>query len=351
MNNPNEQDGLGYEIGQDVWSPMSGQTQELQANSAQNYVVTSNTPTNSSGSVTAYPNVGTYAYTGVLDDYTSLTSTYDFTMPINADTSAWATTDDWLSEPGTPDGTWTYEVQIHVDSSVNSAYNCPSTFTPGTSTSRGNYGVVATNISIGGSLWYLCDGQLAHNSNGTCPSSGCGELIFKSGATQGAVDEPQTTTASGTLDLKGFFQWLEDNDVPGQTYPYIQPGSALTNLSQGWEISSTDGTSEQFVSNGFTLDATGAPAPPSEHPSGITFTPSGTSCVLSWSSTAAATNGYDGYYYVASGGSGSADFFVAAPTTTKTITGTAGEVVDAEVAVSNSGGQGPMTNFVSCTIP
>ncbi len=347
MNNPNEQDGLGYEIGQDVWSPMSGQTQELQANSAQNYVVTSNTPTNSSGSVTAYPNVGTYAYTGVLDDYTSLTSTYDFTMPINADTSAWATTDDWLSEPGTPDGTWTYEVQIHVDSSVNSAYNCPSTFTPGTSTSRGNYGVVATNISIGGSLWYLCDGQLAHNSNGTCPSSGCGELIFKSGATQGAVDEPQTTTASGTLDLKGFFQWLEDNDVPGQTYPYIQPGSALTNLSQGWEISSTDGTSEQFVSNGFTLDATGAPAPPSEHPSGITFTPSGTSCVLSWSADASATRGYDIYWY--GGGTGANEFVGSG--TSYSVTAPAGTVVSAELASSGNGGQGPWAPYASCTIP
>ena len=48
------------------------ETQTLQANSPQDFVFTNNTPTNPDGSVTAYPNVGTYAYTGVVDNYTSL---------------------------------------------------------------------------------------------------------------------------------------------------------------------------------------------------------------------------------------------------------------------------------------
>ena len=88
--------------------PISGETETLQANSAQNFVVTSNTPTNPSGSVTAYPNVGTYAYTGVLDDYTSLTSTYNLTMPIGGGRAeppvAWAMQDDWLVPPGNSTG-------------------------------------------------------------------------------------------------------------------------------------------------------------------------------------------------------------------------------------------------------
>ena len=222
--------------------------------SAQDWAATVNAPTNPNGSVTTYPNAQAHGYGGPLDDYTSLTSSYDVTMPINAKTSAWAMQDDWLTEPGYPAGQGDYEVMIQYDFSNNGS--CPSTWAQGTS----NWGVVANNVMIDGVAWHVCDGQNAHNSDGTCPTTGsnCGAMIFKLGATE--ASRPSLTSTSGTLDLKAMFQWLEDHDVPGESYPYVQPGSTIEALSQGWEIASTGGVPEQFHGNGFTVDATGAPA-------------------------------------------------------------------------------------------
>ena len=201
---------------------------------------TNDTPTNPGGGVTAFPNEGTYFYNGVVDDYNTLTSTYNQTMPINAGTSAWAMQDDWLSQPG--DTNWDYEVMIQEDFSNNGACS-----------SSGLWAVVATDVMFDGVAWHLCDGQGAHNANGTCPSSGCGSMVWKLGATE--ADRPSTPTTSGTLDLKAMFQWLENNDVPGESYPYITPGSSVEALSQGWEIASTGGVPEQFGGNGFTVAA------------------------------------------------------------------------------------------------
>ena len=229
------------------------ETQTLQANSAQNFVFTNTTPTNPSGAVTAFPDEGTYAYTGVVDDYTSLTSTYSQSMPINSNTAAWAMQDDWLTEPGRPSGEDDYEVMVQYDFSNNGS--CPGGTWPTT-----RYAEVATNVSLGGQLWHICDGQNAHNSDGSCPTTGnfCGQLVVKLGGT--ATNQPDSPSTSGTLNLKAIFQWLEDNDPPGSSYPYIEPGSSIAALSQGWEIASTGGVPEQFVGNGFTVDAAGGAA-------------------------------------------------------------------------------------------
>jgi hypothetical protein len=258
-------DGGVAAVGQDVWSPIctdsSGnlvdinatscvnrETQTLQANSPEDFAVTNDTPTNPSGSVTAYPNVGTYAYTGVLDNYTSLTSTYSQSMPINPQTSAWAMQDDWLSQPG--DARWDYEVMIQTDSTNHAS--CDSTW------QQGRWGYVAMNVSIGGQLWHVCDGQAAHNADGSCPGSGCGAVVFELGGTE--ADDPSVASSSGTLDLEAMFQWLETHNVPGTSYPYMRTGSSIAALSQGWEIASTGGVPEQFVGSGFTVTATGGAA-------------------------------------------------------------------------------------------
>ena len=273
QNNPASNSGSTVALSQDVWSPIctnsSGaiisyappshggtsdptcvdrETQTLQANSAQNFVFTNTTPTNPSGAVTAFPDEGTYAYTGVVDDYTSLTSTYSQSMPINSNTAAWAMQDDWLTEPGRPSGEDDYEVMVQYDFSNNGS--CPGGTWPTT-----RYAEVATNVSLGGQLWHICDGQNAHNSDGSCPTTGnfCGQLVVKLGGT--AANQPDSPSTSGTLNLKAIFQWLEDNDPPGSSYPYIEPGSSIAALSQGWEIASTGGVPEQFVGNGFTVSA------------------------------------------------------------------------------------------------
>ncbi len=280
MNDPTDTGGNSNEVDQDAWAPIctnsSGQvisddppssysvndatcvnreTQEVQANSAQDFVVTNDTPTNPSGAVTSYPNVWAHGYGGVLDDYTSLTSTYNLTMPINANTSAWAMQDDWLTEPTSPAGEQDYEVEIQYDFTNNAA--CPSS---------GKWALTATDVTFGGAngvptqQWHLCDGQNAHNADGSCPTTYpyCGAVVWKLGATE--ADRPSESTTSGRLDLKAMFQWLEDNDVPGESYPYITPGSSIDILSEGWEIASTGGVPEQFDGKGFTVDATGAPS-------------------------------------------------------------------------------------------
>ncbi len=255
------------EVDQDDWSPIclnsSGgvvgvndptcvastrQTQTINSNSAQNFQVVSTVPKNTSGAVTTYPNAWAHGYQGtVVDDLSSLTSTYNETMPINSNTSAWAMQDDWLTAPGHPTGESDYEVMVQYDFTNNGA--CPSTWSPG------NWGIVANNVMIDGVAWHVCDGQAAHNSDGTCPTTYpyCGAMVFKLGATE--ASKPSLTSTSGTLDLKAMFQWLENHDVPGTSYPYIQPGSSIEALSQGWEIASTGGVPETFDGNGFTVDA------------------------------------------------------------------------------------------------
>ena len=244
-------------VGQGVNDPtcVTRQTQVLQANSAQNWQVTADVPANPSGAVTTYPNVGTYAYTGVVDNYTSLTSTYSESMPINASTKGWAMQDDWLTEPGsayTGDDPGTYEVEIQYD--LAQAATCPTTW------SQGNYGLVASDVMIDGVAWHVCDGQAAHNSDGTCSTTGpyCGPIVFQLGATES--DSPSVTSSSGTLDLKAIVTWLETHDVPDQTYPYVEPGSSMSAISEGWEIASTGGVPEQFTGSGFTVHAVGGAA-------------------------------------------------------------------------------------------
>ena len=347
MNRPHSTNGLGTEVANDLWSPISGETQSLGANNGSQWQVTSNTPTNSSGSVTTYPNVGTYAYGGVVDDYTSLTTTYNLTMPIagvggtNTNSVAWATQDDWLSEPGNADGSFNYEVQVHLDvSDSTGGHDCAPTWTQGT------WGIVATNVNIDGTLWHVCDGQTAKNSNGTCTNNGdCGEIVFILGGSDASL--PHLTSTSGTVDLKAIFKWLETNDVPGQTYPFMEPGSALSARSQGWEIISTGGATQTFTNNAFTITATGAPSPPSSAPTGVSIAPGpGSTCVVSWNADASATAGYDLW-------SGLTGYVRSTPgTTSYTVTGTAGQSVSIEVAASNNGGNGPYSGFTNnCTIP
>ena len=140
---------------------------------------------------------------------------------------------------------------------------CPSSW------SQGNWGVIANNVMIDGVAWHVCDGQAPHAPNGSCytptnpdPSNSnvtsCGAVGWKLGATE--ASRPSLTSTSGTVDLKAMFQWLEVHDVPGQSYPYIEPGSSIEALSQGFEIASTGGVPEQFSGKGFTVDASGAPA-------------------------------------------------------------------------------------------
>ena len=137
-------------------------------------------------------------------------------MPDASNVSAHAMQDDWLTGPGDL-GRYDYEVMIQYDHENGGA--CPSTASIANGT--WNYGVTATNVMFNGSPWYLCDGQTTagRTSSGGCPSSGCGPVVWMPGTPGNTANE-----SSVSLNLKAMFQWLENNDPPGETYPYMAQG-------------------------------------------------------------------------------------------------------------------------------
>jgi hypothetical protein len=305
----------GYAIDGGDWSPICAdstggivspnasncvtpETQELQANSDEDFVITNNTPTDPTGAVSGFPNVGTYSYTGPVDDYATLTSSYTESQPIssteggtsNANTQGWAMLESYYTEPGNPDWETDYEVSIQFDFSGSNG-DCPTTLAQNGGGTGWNYGVVANDINIDGTLWHLCEGGTNHQSSGACQTAypECGQLVFHEGCDDNAL--PHQTTASGTIDIKAMVQWLEDHDMPqssglsaNQTwgsvadacsnpsqpatgspgtyasYPYVTPGSSAATFSLGWEIVSTGGVPEQYSVNKWTVNATGTPA-------------------------------------------------------------------------------------------
>lgn len=253
-----------YAVDQDVWSSLGGQTQTIQAKAtnAGDWQVTANVPTNPTGSITTYPNSGTNSFAGVLDDYTSLTSTNTVSMPSPSSApnlNAHAMQDDWLDPPGSSvnDPQWNYEVMIQYDH-VNDAL-C-NTDAPYSSTDGWNWNEVATDVVFNGQPWYLCDGQAARTTD-TCPSGGCGAVVWVPG-----TDVAHTESFSSiTLNLKAMFQWLETHTTPvgdGPSTPvhYMQTGSELFSLSSGFEIASTGGDNVTLGMSSFTVNATGAPS-------------------------------------------------------------------------------------------
>lgn len=254
-----------YSVGQDAWSPLNGQTQTVNASStnAGDWQVITNVPTNPTGSITTYPNVGTDSFAGVLDDYTSLTSTNTVSMPSASsapDLNAHAMQDDWLDPPGSAPNNpqWNYEIMIQYDH-VNDAL-C-NTGVPYSSSDGWGWNEVAADVVFNGQPWYLCDGQSPRTTD-ACPSGGCGALVWVPG-----TDVAHTQSFSTiTLDLKAMFQWLETHTTPpgdGPSTPvhYMQPGSELFAISNGFEVASTGGKNVTLANSKFTVNATGAPAP------------------------------------------------------------------------------------------
>lgn len=345
MNNPyvTTYASLGSQVANNFNSPITGESQSISANSSSQWKVVNTTPTNHSGGITVYPSNGSNSYSGEIDDYSTLTTSYNLTMPIagtggtNADTVAWSTSDDWLMPPSTaqgPVGVGTgYEVQVHVDTSDSG--------TAGDYSCTGH--VAASNVSIAGSSYLVCD-YMNTNASGLCPGTAvnpdCGELVFVLGGGTYA-NKISTPTVSGTLNLLAIFEWMEANNVPmgfpGAGHPYMEPGSTLSGLSRGWEIVSTGGAAQTYTMHSFSAAATGTPTPPSTTPTFGAFTPNNTAhtCTLSWTGDANATDGYTGFVFGAQQGW----LFFTSGTTSTVFTGPG--TYNVELASTNSGGPGP----------
>jgi len=216
-------------VDQNEWGPISGEKQTLRANSPGDWMVTSTTPRNPSGSVTTFPNTGAPFDEQALSSFPELIGSFSETMPHTSGTSAWATYDNWFDD-------WKYEVMIQHDFVGNGPcdYKAVATF-------GGSNGVPAK-------LWGLC----TYGS----------ELIWKLAAPGSAVGTDRTVNeSSGSVDIKAMINWLV-------AHKYMTANPTITNISYGWEISSTNGVAQNFVVKSYSLltHGTAPPPPPSSSP-------------------------------------------------------------------------------------
>ena len=205
-------------VDQNVWAPISGQTQKLLANSPGDWKVVSNVAAGNKA-VTAFPNTGAAFDEARLGSFSTIVGSFSESMPHTTGTSAWATYDIWLNE-------WQYEVMIQHDFVGNGpcSYVAVTTF-------GGSNGVPSR-------LWGLC----TYGSN----------LIWKLAAPGSAVGTHKTVNEpTGSVDIKAMLSWLV-------SHGYVDAKPTITNVSYGWEICSTDGMKQTFKLEDYSLAATRA---------------------------------------------------------------------------------------------
>ena len=203
------------EVDQNVWSPITGWQQTLYANGPGDWQVVPNMPAGNTA-VVSYPNIWAY-YSGTVDSYSQITSSFSETMPHNSQTTAWAMYDLWFNN-------WADEVMIQYNFSNNA--DCDSST------------VVAKAVTFGGSngvpvqKWHLCD-------------FGGGTLDWKLGSDEGSAKQSES---SGSVDILAMIKWLE-------SHSYLPANSTWTGISDGWEVCSTGGQNETFKMSRFSVTA------------------------------------------------------------------------------------------------
>ena len=303
---------------QNVWSPIPGYTQSLSANSPGDFQVVANGPVGNSG-VVAYPNAGA-DYSGVVDNYSQVTSSFTESMPHNAQTSAWAMYDNWYNN-------WNDEVMIQYDFTGN-----------------GDCTAVAT-AQFGGSngvplqAWHLCDF--------TSPGDSGHTLDWKLGAGEGAQKQSES---SGSIDIKAMTAWLENHTQPvangGGTY--LPAASTFTAISDGWEICSTGGQNETFQVSSFSAQASaGSPTTTTTtRPATTTTTVAPTTTTTSHPATTTTTTTHPATTTTTTTHPATTTTTTTHPATTTTTTAATNAVVVSRVAP----GTGPTSGGTSVTI-
>jgi len=193
-------------VDQNVWSGNGSYQQTLYANSPEDWYITANADTDFGGVLT-YPNTG-FDMTGTVDGFSSITSSWNVTIPTNtATTAGWAAYDLWFNN-------WADEVMIQTDITANSYYDCTA---------------VATAI-FSGMPWHLC----VFGS----------ERVWK----PGTDDSHLINQASGSVDVRSILVWMEQNG-------YLPTSSTWTAGSFGFEVCDTEGNTQIFQVNDFSWDA------------------------------------------------------------------------------------------------
>ena len=192
-------------VGQNVWNPVSGWSQELHATNPGDWYATANLPSGNTA-VVSFPNTGQNYDSPPLSSFSRIYSSFAENMHPASGTSAEAAYDIWLND-------WKNEVMIQHDI-VN----------------RGSCTVLA-NVAFGGSgaipaqRWNLCQ----YGSEIIWQLSGPGER-------------------SGSVDVLGMLTWLV-------SHGYLPKTTNLTAISYGFELCSTGGVPETFTVSKFSIDA------------------------------------------------------------------------------------------------
>jgi hypothetical protein len=195
-------------VDQYVWNPTNGYTQTLYAYGPGNWHITANANTNF-GAVQSYPNTGfQFMNADAIDSFSTITSSWNVTIPTNAHTAGWAAYELWFNNRAD-------EVLIQVALTVNSYYDCQPVTNP---------------VTFGGMMWHLC--VLGS------------ERIWK----PGVDDTHLLNQTAGTVDIKAMLVWLEQNS-------YLPQNSTWTAAGFGFEVCDTGGVAETFQVNAFSWTA------------------------------------------------------------------------------------------------
>jgi hypothetical protein len=199
-----------------MWSPIAGQRQAVRANDPGDWMVSSLVPRNPTGSVTTFPNTGAPFDEQRLSSFSTMIGSVSQTMPHTAGTSAWAMYDNWFDD-------WRYEVMIQHDFVGNGPcdYVEVEQFGGSDGVPRRTWGLCSWGNVF---AWKLAPGNATVGSNATVNES------------------------TISVDIKAMTEWLVDKG-------YMNHDPTVTNISYGWEISSTNDVWQDFRVSHYALSA------------------------------------------------------------------------------------------------
>jgi hypothetical protein len=202
-------------VSQNVWNPVAGGTQKLTAFSPSSWNIVANVPAshNSDGGIVSYPDTGFWmgnnTGTTPVSSFTSVTSSWDVTLPTDPNvTAGWAAYDLWFNN-------WADEVMIRTDVVAPTAYDS---------------GTPVATATFGGIPWHM--------------QRFGAERVW----TPGADDAHKINIAKGSVDVQAMLTWMQGH---GQ----LSPTSVWTAASFGFEVARTNSTNQTFTVNNFTWNA------------------------------------------------------------------------------------------------
>jgi hypothetical protein len=196
----------------DMWGPVSGETQTINANSPGDWQAVVNIPSgsNPSGGVTTYPDAGMqFNGSPVLSSFGDITSSFADTIPHGSADQGWQGYDNWFNN-------WGDEVMIQTQ--YINQFPCPFVAVQQFGGSNG----------VPVQTWGLC------NFGGAG-----GEKVWQlaqPGVQVGGENDYSVQETSGSVDITAMTDWLIAN---GYMLTNTPAATTLTGLSAGFEVCQT----------------------------------------------------------------------------------------------------------------